>query len=111
MDIDTLMAPCPIFSVRDINTMAYWQEVKKSLLKNVGYRTLNDLAYHSMSRLYERNGGSKSTWPSPKYDATCLVLKKPKETFDHHGFFQMFPSSEGLINQIREKIGISFRSL
>ena len=90
----------------DINSAPYWRLVKRTLARNLEFKTVDFAVCHSPNRTYERNGGSTGKVVTPFYDAACLVLKKPRTGFDHVAFYTKYPSAQAMVSTIREKIGL-----
>ena len=109
--LEELNKPCSTFKINQINDISYWREVKKFLIKNLGFRNLDCFVGHSINRTLERNKGQDSTWPSPRYDAMCLVVGRFRRGFNADDFLAYYPSCRMMINKIRKEISFDLKEI
>ena len=89
-----------IFSIKDINSEDFFKEVRRLIMNQLD-GSITPEHFHSFCRTYERNGGIKSTWSHPKFDAICLILGRSRSLFDKEKFYKLYPSTKGQIDFIR----------
>ena len=94
----------PKFKLANINDATYWRHVKRMVARELNFKKVDGTVMHSISRTFERNGGIHAKLPSPFYDALCLVLRKPRQGFQHEAFFAKYPSVVEMVDSMRRKI-------
>lgn len=94
------------FALEEINSAPYWRLVKRTLAKDLEFKTVDATVFHSLARTYDRNGGSTGKVVTPFYDAACLVLNKPRDGFDENDFYTRYPSALAMVKTFRKKIGM-----
>ena len=102
----TTTPPKERFALEQINSAPYLRLVKRTLAKDLEFKTVDATVFHSLARTYDRNGGSIGKVVTPFYDAACLVLNKPREGFDANTFYTRYPSALTMVKTFQKKIGI-----
>ena len=92
------------FSNDQINTPAYFKEVRKVIYNFKGHLGSN-ASFHSLYQTIERHGGSSSNMPAPKLDAIGVILYNPRKIFDAQTFFKFFPNVSNQIEFVRKVLG------
>lgn len=99
---------CRLFKFIDINTVEYWSEMTRILVKRFDMRPeeLTPADYSTFVDNLPRHGGVKRRDAKPIIDCWLLVAGKVREGFDVRGYLLMFPWVENDLKAIRRHLTI-----
>lgn len=100
-----------IFTRCEINTDAYYREVRRCLYVNMGeVDQISFSMYRAFCRRYEREGSMfNKDNTRPKFDAWCLVRGTSRLAFNYTKFFQRYPTAKEQVYAVRKKLEIDVK--